>query len=149
MRYCVFTIGKEVHAVPVDRVIELCDARGLTEVPRSPTWILGVVHRRGRVVPVVSLTGARASSAGLLVLESAMSPVAVPVDGVLGITEAYSISQDEEGGPWLHLPSLEPAEDARFFDVDGLVSNWAAEVAREFEPTPKADPSREKGSHHE
>ena len=43
------------YAVPVERVREIVRLREITEVPRVPNWVLGVVALRGEVVQVVDL----------------------------------------------------------------------------------------------
>ena len=39
----VFGLDDSAYAVPVERVREIVRMRELTRVPRSPTWLLGVV----------------------------------------------------------------------------------------------------------
>lgn len=51
--YLTFALGGEEYAVPVDRVQEVLRPPPVTEVPRAPPHVLGVVTVRGRVVAVV------------------------------------------------------------------------------------------------
>jgi purine-binding chemotaxis protein CheW len=50
-----FTVDGEPYAVPVERVREIVRLRLITEVPRVPDQILGVITLRGEVVQVLDL----------------------------------------------------------------------------------------------
>jgi len=52
-RCCTFRIGESCFAVPTDGVVEVLRGGRLTRVPAAPAAILGLVHLRGRIVPVV------------------------------------------------------------------------------------------------
>jgi len=52
-RCCTFRVGDACFAVPADGVVEVLRGGRLTRVPRAPAGILGLVHLRGRIVPVV------------------------------------------------------------------------------------------------
>ncbi len=49
----IFTLAGERYAVPVDAVREVMRWRAPTPIPGTPAAILGVLHHRGAVVPVV------------------------------------------------------------------------------------------------
>ncbi|MFY3745987.1 chemotaxis protein CheW [Anaeromyxobacter sp. Red801] len=51
--FLTFALGDEEYAVPVERVQEVLRPPPLTEVPRAPAPVLGVVTVRGRVVAVI------------------------------------------------------------------------------------------------
>ncbi|MBI2215843.1 MAG: purine-binding chemotaxis protein CheW [Candidatus Rokubacteria bacterium] len=51
----VFSLGDERYAVDMRHVAEVLPLRGLTPMPCTPPFILGVVHHRGRILPVVDL----------------------------------------------------------------------------------------------
>ncbi|ACG74050.1 CheW protein [Anaeromyxobacter sp. K] len=51
--FLTFALGAEEYAVPVERVQEVLRPPPLTEVPRAPAPVLGVVTVRGRVVAVI------------------------------------------------------------------------------------------------
>jgi purine-binding chemotaxis protein CheW len=51
--YLTFLLGPEEYAVAIERVREVIKAPPITEVPRAPAHILGVVTVRGEVVAVV------------------------------------------------------------------------------------------------
>ena len=56
-RCCTFRVGDACFAVPADGVVEVLRGGQLTRVPKAPAGILGLVHLRGRIVPVVDPAG--------------------------------------------------------------------------------------------
>ena len=52
-RCCSFRVGDACFAVPADGVVEVLRAGRATTVPLAPAGVLGLVHLRGRIVPVV------------------------------------------------------------------------------------------------
>jgi purine-binding chemotaxis protein CheW len=52
-RSCTFRVGDACFAVPADDVVEVHRGGVVTRVPLAPSGILGLVHLRGRIVPVV------------------------------------------------------------------------------------------------
>lgn len=50
-----FKAGEETYAVDIMRVREIILYRKITPVPRSPEFLEGIVHIRGKVIPVVDL----------------------------------------------------------------------------------------------
>jgi purine-binding chemotaxis protein CheW len=54
-RYLAFRIGAEEYAATIMDIKEILPVRSVTEVPRAPRDVLGVVSRRGVVLPLVDL----------------------------------------------------------------------------------------------
>ena len=54
-QYLSFKLADEVFAVNVKRVREVLDLPHITQVPRSPQYMRGVINVRGSVVPVVDM----------------------------------------------------------------------------------------------
>jgi purine-binding chemotaxis protein CheW len=54
-RYLAFRLGEEEYAVNIMDVREIRQVRNVTVVPRAPRDVLGIVSRRGVVVPLVDL----------------------------------------------------------------------------------------------
>lgn len=50
-----FRLDDSPYALPVERVREIVRLRDITQVPKMPSWVLGVVALRGEVVQVVDL----------------------------------------------------------------------------------------------
>jgi purine-binding chemotaxis protein CheW len=53
LRSCTFRVGGDCFAIPADGVVEVLRSGGLTRVPLAPEAILGLLHLRGRIVPVL------------------------------------------------------------------------------------------------
>lgn len=53
--YLTFSLAEEVFAVDVARVREVRDLDRVTKIPRTPTFVRGVINLRGSVVPVVDM----------------------------------------------------------------------------------------------
>lgn len=50
--YLSFTIGNELFAINVLKVLEVLQKQEITPVPNAPAYILGIINFRGEVVPV-------------------------------------------------------------------------------------------------
>ncbi len=48
-------VGTEVLAVPIEQVREILEVTRLTPLPRTPSFVRGVMNLRGSVVPVLDL----------------------------------------------------------------------------------------------
>lgn len=57
-QYLTFMLGGETYAIGILRIKEIIEYGQLTEVPRMPDFIRGVINLRGAVVPVIDM-GAR------------------------------------------------------------------------------------------
>jgi len=54
-QYLTFKLGNEVFAIDVAKVREVLDFTTITQIPRTPEFMSGVINLRGSVVPVVDL----------------------------------------------------------------------------------------------
>src|ERR1700747_2639096 len=54
-QYLTFMIGAEEYAVSLLKVKEIIEYDTVTEVPKTPEWVRGVINLRGSVVPVIDL----------------------------------------------------------------------------------------------
>jgi purine-binding chemotaxis protein CheW len=54
-QYLTFMIGGEEYAISLLKVKEIIEYDTVTEVPRTPEWVRGVINLRGSVVPVIDL----------------------------------------------------------------------------------------------
>lgn len=50
-----FTVGPQLCALPIEEVVEVAAMVELVSVPDSPPEVLGMVNRRGRVLPMLDL----------------------------------------------------------------------------------------------
>jgi len=87
-----FTLGSEEYGVGVERVREVLRAPRITEVPRAPAHVLGVVNVRGDVIAVIDPRRrlSVASEPGrepsrIVVCESADGPAGLLVDAVADV----------------------------------------------------------------
>ena len=69
-RFLAFRIGTEEYAATIMDIKEILPVRSVTEVPRAPRDVLGVVSRRGVVLPLVDL----GASLGLREADRAVRP---------------------------------------------------------------------------
>lgn len=53
IRHCTFRVGDHRFAVTSDAVAEVLSARPVARVPLAPPGVLGLVHLRGRIVPIL------------------------------------------------------------------------------------------------
>ena len=54
-QYLTFLIGGEEYAVSLLKVKEIIEYDVVTEIPKTPDWVRGVINLRGNVVPVIDL----------------------------------------------------------------------------------------------
>ena len=54
-QYLTFKLDRELFAVDIDKVREVLEFTFVTKVPRTPTFMRGVINLRGNVVPVVDM----------------------------------------------------------------------------------------------
>jgi purine-binding chemotaxis protein CheW len=54
-RYCCFLVGDDCFAVGSDGVAEVLRDGRITHVPHAPEAVLGLIHLRGRIVPVIDM----------------------------------------------------------------------------------------------
>ncbi|GAB4168149.1 MAG: chemotaxis protein CheW [Geothermobacteraceae bacterium] len=54
-RWLSFALGQEQYAVDIEQVREIIKPREVTEIPRTPDFLLGVISLRGVVVPIFDL----------------------------------------------------------------------------------------------
>lgn len=93
--YLTFWLGDEVYAVPVVSLREIVRPLPVTEVPRTPDFVLGVVTLRGTVLPVFDLrlrlrlpTRADGRDTRVLVLDSDDGPAGIVADRVDQVVRA-------------------------------------------------------------
>src|SRR6478736_1366329 len=51
--YLTFALGEERFAIPVDLVQEVVEPGHITKVPNAPSYMLGIINLRGRVLPLL------------------------------------------------------------------------------------------------
>jgi purine-binding chemotaxis protein CheW len=122
--YITFLLGAEEYAVAIERVREVLRCPPLTEVPRAPAHVRGVVSVRGEVVAVVEprrrlgLPDAERdpAAARLLVVDVGDGPVGLLVDAVSSVVR-------------LKPGSIEPCPQG----IGGSSQEYLAGIGREGE----------------
>ncbi|MDK2820339.1 MAG: purine-binding chemotaxis protein CheW [Clostridia bacterium] len=51
----VFRLANETYGVDINHVQEIIRMQDITEIPRTPDFIEGVINLRGRIIPVIDL----------------------------------------------------------------------------------------------
>jgi purine-binding chemotaxis protein CheW len=97
-QYLTFMLSGETYAISILRIKEIIQYGQLTEVPRMPEFIRGVINLRGAVVPVIDLSarfGKQPTAIGrrncIIIIEVAIGEetqsVGVMVDAVNAVLE--------------------------------------------------------------
>jgi purine-binding chemotaxis protein CheW len=55
IRICLFSIGEDTYAIPVDVLTEIIIPQKIFPVPTTPSHVLGVINLRGSIVPIVDI----------------------------------------------------------------------------------------------
>jgi len=54
-KYFTFQLGNEIYGLEILKVREIIGLMHITQVPRTPTYIRGVINLRGKIIPVIDL----------------------------------------------------------------------------------------------
>lgn len=54
-QWLTFSLGSEDYALDIQQISEIIKPREVTEIPRAPDFVLGVVSLRGMIVPIFDL----------------------------------------------------------------------------------------------
>ncbi|MDZ4787229.1 MAG: chemotaxis protein CheW [bacterium] len=96
-KYLTFALGKEKYGVEILKVQEIIGVMNITHVPKSPSYMKGVINLRGKIIPVIDLRlkfGMQSipydDKTCIIVvnleINSSMIPVGIVVDTVLEVT---------------------------------------------------------------
>ncbi len=58
IRLCLFSMGEDLFAVPVEMLTEIIISQKIFPVPTTPPHVLGVINLRGNIVPIVDIRSA-------------------------------------------------------------------------------------------
>lgn len=53
--YVIFMLDNERYAMDIGSVQEILKPQSITEIPRTPDYLSGVINLRGRIVPIIDL----------------------------------------------------------------------------------------------
>lgn len=143
--YLTFLLGGEEYAIAIGDVREVLKAPAITEVPRAPADVVGVVTVRGEPVAVfdprrrLGLPGAPPAGARLVVVDAGDGPCALLVDRVASVVRlpAGRIEPCPEGVARSHADCLAGIghERARSFTVLDVRALLKPAGAARREPT--------------
>lgn len=54
-KFLTFALGGEEYGIPIQKVKEIIGIMDITNVPRTPQFIKGVINLRGKIIPVMDL----------------------------------------------------------------------------------------------
>lgn len=54
-RICLFSMGEDLYAIPVELLTEIIISQKIFPVPTTPPHVLGVINLRGNIVPIVDI----------------------------------------------------------------------------------------------
>ncbi len=107
----VFSLGSESYGVDISKVSGIERMQEITSVPRTPSFVEGVINLRGRVIPVVHLRklfflpeGDITTNTRIVVVDIDGEQIGVQVDEV---TEVLTISTDSVEPPSAVITSAE------------------------------------------
>jgi purine-binding chemotaxis protein CheW len=90
----VFNIGEQQYALPLTTVQRVVPMAEVTQLPKAPEVVLGVIDLQGSIIPVMSMRkrfGMREAEASLgdqlIVAEAGARTVAMVVNSVIGVVE--------------------------------------------------------------
>ena len=85
----VFDLAGESYAVDIGAVQEIIRMQHITEVPRAPQFVEGVINLRGKVIPVIDLRrrfglteGEHSRTSRIVVVDVGEHTIGIVVDGV-------------------------------------------------------------------
>jgi purine-binding chemotaxis protein CheW len=104
-QYLTFIIGGEEFAISLLKVKEIIEYDIVTEIPKTPEWIRGVINLRGSVVPVIDLA-----------VKFRQSPIVARKMTCIVITEVQS--GDEAAVMGIMVDSVRQVVDLRAQDIE-------------------------------
>ena len=101
LQLIVFRLGAEEYTVPIEAVQEIIMPQKTTHIPKSPSFIEGVINLRGKIIPVIDgrkrfdmSTSSDSSETRIIVLEVNSHSLGLLVDAVSEV--AYLNSSEIE-----------------------------------------------------
>jgi len=55
IKYLIFEIGSDAYGVEITFVNEITGIQQITEVPEQPSYVLGIINLRGKIIPVMDV----------------------------------------------------------------------------------------------
>jgi purine-binding chemotaxis protein CheW len=113
-KYLTFSLTNNWYGIPISYVREINQITEITDIPRAPAFVKGVINLRGKIIPVVDLAlkfglaeVVRSRSTCVIVLEAESGQVGVIVDQVNEVID-FTAEQIETS------PALNESQDLDF-----------------------------------
>jgi len=94
IRVCLFSLGVDMYAIPVDLLTEIISPQKIFSVPTTPSHVIGIINLRGNIVPIVdirqtlSLSQQSSLSGQIAVVKCGAVTIGIVVDSVY---EVFSV----------------------------------------------------------
>ena len=91
VRVCLFSIGEDTYAIPVDLLTEIIIPQKIFPVPTTPSHVLGVISLRGSIIPIVdirqalSLPQQSAATYQVAIIKNGPMLIGIAVDNVFEV----------------------------------------------------------------
>lgn len=125
-----FILGREEYAFKISEVQEIIRPLGVTMIPNSKDYLLGITSLRGKIIPVVNLkkmlsldgkTAEGDKKQRILILKGPKGPVGAIVDRIIGVirTSIPEIVETPQHLPEAEMKFIEGVviEDGRFVSI--------------------------------
>ncbi len=96
-QYLTFVLNSQLYGVPIGTVREINRLSEITPVPKTPSFVAGVMNLRGKVIPVVNLRSKlgfertdHTKETCIIVIETIVGQVGMIVDSVRGVIELFA-----------------------------------------------------------
>jgi purine-binding chemotaxis protein CheW len=94
-----FELGKEIYGVDISVVYEIIRMQEITEVPKAPFFVEGIVNLRGKIIPIVNMRkrfglpeAAQNKNNRIMILENSGQNIGIIVDAVTEVLRIPSES---------------------------------------------------------
>ncbi len=131
IRICLFSIGEDTYAIPVDLLTEIIISQKIFPVPTTPSHVLGVINLRGNIVPIVDIRPAlslpqQTAPGQIAIVKHGAMMLGIVVDNVsavLAVPESSVQTLPADAG------SQQPAGKNRSRFFKGIIQREAGVVA--------------------
>lgn len=79
-QYLTFTLGREIFALDIGKVREVLELTTISDIPRTPDYMRGVINLRGHAVPVMDMR----SKLGMEVVEDTVDTCVIIMEVAFG-----------------------------------------------------------------
>jgi purine-binding chemotaxis protein CheW len=133
IRLCLFSIGEELYALPIEVLTEIIIAQKIFPVPTTPPHVLGTINLRGNIVPIIDIRFAlslppQSKPEQIIIIRHHAILLGIIVDNVIEVASVPESSflplPSENTGPTRYFKSVvqREGEAAGLLDIERLFS---------------------------